>query len=228
MQDVQVIFTCLFMPFRANRWKCDFFALTLLSLSGKTVVRSEPMSAQGTNRYEELLSPEPISKMKHPEKDMALLDDQQVPLEQALEKIAEYCVKAEKPVIFAPGRIILWTWEEGAPAKAKLIRKLASAIGAEILPIMDLRPEYPQTKTAVEINPYHGDLLIENNKYDVALFAGIDCPYADVALKMIKDGTDIPTIALCANLGHVDAHITLCQADPDTLERLIEVINQAK
>ncbi len=187
------------------------------------------MSGQtGTNRYQELLSPEPISKVKHPEKDMSLIEDQEVPVEQALEKIAEYCLKAEKPVIFAPGRMVLWTWEEGAPAKAKLARKLASTIGAEILPIMDLRPEYPQTKTAVEINPYHGDLLIKNNKYDVAVFMGIDCPYADVALKMIKDGTDIPTIALCANLGHVDAQITLCQAGPDTLERLIEVINQMK
>ncbi len=185
------------------------------------------MSAQtGTNRYQELLSPEPISKAKHPEKDMALIEDQEVPVEQALDKIAELCVKAEKPVIFAPGRMVLWTWEEGAPAKAKRARKLAAAIGAEILPIMDLRPEYPQTKTAVEINPYHGDLLIKNNKYDLALFAGIDCPYADVALKMIKDGTDIPTVALCANLGHVDAQITLCQAGPDTLEQLIEVINQ--
>lgn len=187
------------------------------------------MSAQtGTNRFQELLSPEPISKMKHPEKNMALIEDQQVPVEQALEKIAELCLKAENPVIFSPGRIVLWTWEEGAPEKAKVIRKLAAAIGAEVLPIMDLRPEYPKVKTAVEINPYHGDLLIENNKCDVAIFVGVECAYADVALKMIKDGTDIPTIALCAHKGHVDAHITLCQAGLDTLEHLIEVINQAK
>jgi len=45
---------------------------------------------------------------------------------------------------------------------------------------------------------------------------------------MIKDGSDIPTIALCGHKGHVDAHITLCQASLDTLERLIEVINKTK
>jgi len=123
-----------------------------------------------TNQFQELLSPEPLSNMSHPKKDMALLEDQVVTEEEAFEKIAEQCLKAKKPVVFVPGRIVLWTWEEGAPEKARMIRKLASAIGAEILPIMDLRPEYPQAKTAVEINPYHGDLLIDNNKYDVAVF----------------------------------------------------------
>lgn len=182
----------------------------------------------GTNQFQELLSPEPVSKMKHPEKNMALLEDQVITEKEALEKIAEQCLKAKKPVVFVPGRIVLWTWEEGAPAKAKVIRKLASAIGAEVLPIMDIRPEYPQAKTAVEINPYHGDLLIENNKYDVAVFFGVECAYADIALKMIKDGAGIPTIALCGHKGHVDAHITLCQAGLDTLERLIEVINKTK
>lgn len=181
-----------------------------------------------TNQFQELLSPEPVSKMPHPEKDMALHEDQVVTEEQALEEIAEQCLKAKKPVIFSPGRIVLWTWEEGAPEKARMIRKLASTIGAEILPIMDIRPEYPQAKTAVEINPYHGDLLIENNKYDMAVFVGVECAYADVALKMIKDGTDIPTVALCAHKGHVDAHITLCQAGLETLERLIDVIEKKK
>ena len=181
-----------------------------------------------TNQFQELLSPEPLSQVKHPEKDMALHDDQVITQDEALEQIAEQCLKAKRPVVFVPGRIVLWTWEEGAPEKARMIRKLASAIGAEVLPIMDIRPEYPQAKTAVEINPYHGDLLIDNNKYDAAVFVGVECAYADVALKMIKDGTDIPTVALCAHKGHVDAHITLCQAGLDTLERLIEVINKKK
>lgn len=111
-------------------------------------------------RYQELLSPEAVSQASHPEKTKALIDDRMVPEEEALEKIAEVCLNARKPVIFAPGRVILWTWEEGAPDKARVLRKLASAIGAEILPIMDIRPDYPQMRTAVEINPYHGDLVI--------------------------------------------------------------------
>jgi hypothetical protein len=47
-------------------------------------------------------------------------------------------------------------------------------------------------------------------------------------LKIIKDGTDIYTIALCGKIGHVDATITLCQTGLDKLEKLIEVINQMK
>ena len=151
-----------------------------------------------------------------------------VPEEEALQKIAEVCLNARKPVIFTPGRIILWTWEEGAPEKARVLRKLAAAIGAEILPIMDIRPGYPQMRTAVEINPYHGDLVIGHNRYDVAIFVAVDCPYADVALKIIKDGTDIYTIALCGHRGHVDATLTLCQTGLDKVEKLIEVIKKMK
>ncbi|HAZ31866.1 MAG TPA: carbon monoxide dehydrogenase [Dehalococcoidia bacterium] len=179
-------------------------------------------------RYQELLSPEAVSQMPHPEKSKALIDDRMVPEEEAWQKIAEVCLNARKPVIFTPGRIILWTWEEGAPEKARVLRKLAAAIGAEILPIMDIRPDYPQMRTAVEINPYHGDLVIGHNRYDVAVFMAVDCPYADVALKIIKDGTHIYTIALCGHLGHVDARITLCQTGLDKVEKLIEVINKMK
>ena len=179
-------------------------------------------------RYQELLSPEAVSQAPHPEKTKALIDDRMVPEEEALEKIAEVCLNARKPVIFAPGRVILWTWEEGAPDKARVLRKLASAIGAEILPIMDIRPDYPQMRTAVEINPYHGDLVIGHNRYDVAIFMAVDCPYADIALKIIIDGTDIYTIALCGKLGHVDATITLCHAGVDKIEQLVEVINRMK
>jgi hypothetical protein len=180
------------------------------------------------NSYQELLSPEPVSKMPHPETSKALIGDRMVPEEEAWQKIAEVCLNAKKPVIFTPGRIILWTWEEGAPAKARVLRKLAAAIGAEILPIFDIRPDYPQMRTAVEINPYHGDLVIGHNRYDVAVFMAVDCPYADVALKIIKDGTAIDTVALCGKLGHVDATITLCQTGLDKIERLIEVINKMK
>jgi len=178
------------------------------------------------NRYRELLSPEAVSKMPHPEAGKALLKDKIVSEEEALQEIAEIVLNAKNPVIFTPARVLLWTWEDGAPEKAKVLRKLAKAIGAEILPILDLRPDYPQMRTAVEINPYHGDLVIGHNKYDLAIFMGIDCPYADVALKIIKDGTDIYTIALCAKLGHVDATLTLCKAGLEKIEELIEVITR--
>ncbi|MBT9143521.1 MAG: hypothetical protein DDT29_01929 [Dehalococcoidia bacterium] len=186
------------------------------------------MISEEKNRYQQLLSPEAVSQMSHPEKGNSLVEDKVVTEEEALQKIAEVCLNAKKPVIIVPGRVILWTWEKGAPEKARVLRKLAKAIGAEILPIMDVRPNYPQMRTAVEINPYHGDLVIGHNKYDVAVFMAVDCPYADVALKIIKDGTDIFTVALCGKLGHVDASVTLCQAGLDRIEYLVEIINGMK
>jgi hypothetical protein len=194
----------------------------------KEVLRMITLKEKEKNRYEELLSPDPVSEMPHPEKDKATVEDRMVPEEEALEKIAEVCLNARKPVIFAPARVMLWNWEEGAAAKAKALRRLRDAIGAEILPIYDIRPEYPQVRSAIEINPYHGDLVIGHNRYDVAVFMAIDCPYADVALKIIKDGTKIYTVALCGKIGHVDAIITLCQTSLDKLEKLIEVINKKK
>lgn len=180
------------------------------------------------NLHRELLSPEPVSQMSHPEEGKALVEEELVPEEEALQKIAEKLLKAKKPVIFTPARIILWTWEEGAPEKARVLRKLAAAIEAEILPVYDIRPAYPQMRTGCEINPYHGDLVIGHNKYDVSVFVGIDCPYADVALKIIKDGTKCYTIALCGHKGHVDAMITLQSTGLPKLEKLIEIINKMK
>jgi hypothetical protein len=194
----------------------------------KEVLRMVNVKEKEKNRYEDLLSPDPVSKMPHPEKAKAIVENRIISEEEAWEKIAEVCLNARKPVIFAPARVMIFPWEEGALAKAKILRRLRDTIGAEILPIYDIRPEYPQVRSAVEINPYHGDLVIGHNKYDVAVFMAIDCPYADVALKIIKDGTDIYTIALCGKIGHVDAIITLCQTGLDKVEKLIAVINKKK
>jgi CO dehydrogenase/acetyl-CoA synthase epsilon subunit len=156
------------------------------------------------------------------------VEEREVSEEEALLKIAEKLVKAKKPVLFVPGRIMLWTWEEGAPEKAKMLRKLAATIGAEILPVYDVRPDYPTMRTAVEINPYHVDLIIGHNKYDVSVFMGVHCPYADVALKIIREGTECYTIALCGHFGHVDADITLRDTRLTKIGRLIEIINEMK
>ena len=186
------------------------------------------IKAKKRNRYQELLSPKPILSVSHPKEGKAIVDEKQVSEEEALLKIAKKLLKAKKPVIFVPGRIMLWTWEEGAPEKAKVLRKLAAAVGAEILPVYDIRPDYPTMRTAVEINPYHGDLIIGHNKYDVSAFMGVHCPYADVALKIIRDGTKCYTIALCGHFGHVDADITLRDTGVDKLKKLIKIINKMK
>ncbi|HAJ99444.1 MAG TPA: carbon monoxide dehydrogenase [Bacteroidales bacterium] len=178
--------------------------------------------------YRELVSPESISDKAHPEANKAIVDEQDVDDEIALQEIALKALNAKKPVIVSSARIMMWSFDEGTWEKARVIRKLADAIGAEILPIFDTRPEFPTVKSAVEINPFHGDLVIEHNKYDVAIFCGIDCPYADVALKIIRAGSGIYTIALCGNMGHIDASITLRDATIDKLNKLIAIIGEIK
>jgi len=181
-----------------------------------------------TEDYRWLVGPDPVSRAAHPEKEMALVEGEAVFLEDALTLIARKVIQARKPVMVVPARIVLWSWEEGAPQKAKVLRELAGAMGAEIRPIFDLRPPYPVARTAVEINPYHGDLVIAHEKYDLAVFYGVECLYADVALKIIDQGTKCYTVALCGKLGHVDASITLRDTGLERLVKLTEVINRER
>ena len=174
--------------------------------------------------YRWMVGPDPIAQVAHPEKEMALVEGKMFPYEDALTKIAKKVINAKKPVVFAPARVMLWAIDEGAPEKAKALRELADAMRAEIRPIFDVRPGYPMARTAVEINPYHGDLVIAHEKYDVAVFYAVDCPYADVSLKIIAAGTKCYTVALCGHLGHVDASITLRDTGVDRIKRLAEVI----
>jgi CO dehydrogenase/acetyl-CoA synthase epsilon subunit len=180
------------------------------------------------NKYQQLLSPVPVSDMPHPEKGKALLAEKMVPEQEALREVAKILLEAKKPVIFTPGRMLLWAWEEGTLEKVEALRELAAAIGAEILPVMDIRPDYPKMRTATEINPYHVDLVIGHNKYDVAVFMGVECAYADVALKIIRDGTECYTIALCGKMGHVDASTTFCQTGRDQIGELATVVSELK
>jgi hypothetical protein len=182
------------------------------------------MIKERKGNYRWLVGPEPVAKTAHPEKEMALVEGKTVPIKEALIMIAEKAIHAKKPVIVAPARIVLWSWEKDAPEKAKALRELSQAMGAEIRPIFDIRPPYPVTRTAVEINPYHGDLVIAHEKYDLAVFYGVECLYADVALKIIDQGTKCYTVALCGKLGHIDASITLRDTGIERLKELTEII----
>ncbi len=186
------------------------------------------MKERKVEDYRWIVGPEPVSQMTHPEKEMALVEGKLVPLEDALIKIAEKVLQAKKPVMIVPGRMVLWSWEEGPPGRAKILRDLAEAMGTEIRPIYDVRPPYPMARTACEINPYHGDLVIAHEKYDVAVFYGVECLYADVALKIIDQGTECYTIALCGKLGHVDASITLRDTNMERLKKMTEMIRRMK
>ncbi len=162
-----------------------------------------------------------------PEKGEALVEGRIVPVDEALRKIAEKLLTARNPVFF-PGPLILWNWKEGVAEKAKAVKELTQAIGAKIIPMPDYRPKYPMINPAVEINPNHPNLTIWHNKIDVCVFVGVHCHYANVALKIIRGGTDCYTIALCGEMGHEDAMISLRDTGLPEIKKLTAVITEKK
>jgi hypothetical protein len=162
-----------------------------------------------------------------PETGYALVEGEVVPEEAALREIARRLLDARNPVFF-PGPLILWEWKEGVAEKARAVTALVEAVGAKVIPMPDYRPKYPMIDPAVEINPNHPNLTIWHNDIDVCVFIGVHCHYANVALKIIRGGTDCYTIALCAEAGHEDAMISLRDVGIRTLERLLEVVSDIK
>lgn len=162
-----------------------------------------------------------------PEKGEALVEGRVVLETYAMEQIAEKILKAKNPVFF-PGPLLLWAWKEGVAEKARALKEMAEVAGARIIPMPDYRPKYPMINPDIEINPNHPNLTIWHNKIDVCVFAGVHCHYANVALKIIRGGTDCYTIALCGEAGHEDAMISLRDVGLSELQKLTEIIRQKK
>lgn len=162
-----------------------------------------------------------------PEKGEALKEGEIVSVDDAMKEIARKLLTAKNPVFF-PGPMILWAWKEGVEEKAKALKELAEVVGAKIIPMPDYRPKYPMINPAIEINPNHPNLTIWHNKIDVCLFIGVHCHFANVALKIIRGGTDCYTIALCGEMGHEDAMISLRDAGLAEIKKLTEVVAAMK
>jgi len=162
-----------------------------------------------------------------PDRGQALIEGRIAAEKEAMEKIAEKLLSAKNPYFF-PGPLILWAWNEKAVEKAKAVKELADTAGAKIIPMPDYRPKYPMINPAEEINPNHPNLTIWHNKIDVCVFVGVHCHYANLALKLIRGGTDCYTIALCANYGHEDAMISLRDVHAEEVRSLTAVIKNKK
>lgn len=162
-----------------------------------------------------------------PEKGESLIEGIVVPEDVALQEIAKNLLAAKNPVFF-PGPLILWDWKAGVAEKAAAVKELAETVGAKIIPMPDYRPKYPMINPAVEINPNHPNLTIWHNKIDVCIFVGVHCHYANMALKIIRGGTNCYTIALCGEVGHEDAMITLRDVNLAKIKQLNDVIKAAK
>lgn len=137
----------------------------------------------------------------------------------AIDEAARKLLDARNPTLF-PGPLVLWKWNEESSRMAKAVRDLAEAGNMKIIPMADYRPKYPKINPELEINPNHPNLTIWHNKIDVCMFVGVHCHYSNIALKIIRGGTSCYTIALCSFAGDDEAHLTIRDLTPETVERL--------
>jgi len=139
--------------------------------------------------------------------------------ERAIEEAARKIAGAKNPTIF-PGPLVLWKSTPDSVRMAEAVVRLAHAGAMKIIPMADYRPKYPKINPEEEINPSHPNLTIWHNKIDVCLFVGVHCHYSNIALKIIRGGTSCYTIALCSYAGDDEAHLTIRDLTPGTVDRI--------
>lgn len=162
-----------------------------------------------------------------PSKDEGLVLGQVVPEQAAIDEAARRLLGAKNPTIF-PGPLVLWAWNSRAAKEAVVVKALAEAIPAKVIPMADYRPKYPKIIPEREINPNHPNLTIWQNKIDACLFVGVHCHQSNIALKIIRGGTECFTIALCTFNGDDEAHVTIRDLTADTIQRLADAVTRLK
>ncbi|MDQ2085810.1 carbon monoxide dehydrogenase beta subunit family protein [Herbivorax sp. ANBcel31] len=162
-----------------------------------------------------------------PKKGESLVESNILTENEGMKRTAEKLLSAKNPVFF-PGPLVLWNWKDGVEEKAKAVMDFAKTVGARVIPMPDYRPKYPMINPEIEINPNHPNLTIWHNKIDVCVFVGVHCHYANVALKLIRGGTDCYTISLCADAGHEDSMISIRDLDTEKVKKLTEIAKNIK
>ena len=87
-----------------------------------------------------------------PSKGEGLVMGKRVPEQQAIDEAARRLIQAKNPTIF-PGPLVLWAWNERAARESKVVKALAEAVPARLIPMADYRPKYPKIVAEREINP---------------------------------------------------------------------------
>ncbi len=162
-----------------------------------------------------------------PVEGKAILLDKEVDEETAMREIAKQMLTKENATIF-PGPQVLYSYSDEARKKAALIKEMAEVLNAKMIPMYDYRPKYPKIDAEIEINPNHPNLTIWHNDIKAAIFIGVHCHYANVALKMVRCETDCYTIAMCALSGHEDAMATIRDQHASDLEQFIKIAREVK
>jgi hypothetical protein len=178
--------------------------------------------------YEGYFAP-PVTSMGviGPSKGEGIVLGQVVPDQAAIDEAARRLLGAKNPTIFS-GPLVLWAWNSRASKEAAVVKALAETIPARVIPMADYRPKYPKIIPEREINPNHPNLTIWQNKIDVCLFVGVHCHQSNIALKIIRGGTDCFTIALCTFNGDDEAHVTIRDLTARTIKRLVNAVTRLK
>ena len=92
---------------------------------------------------------------------------------------------------------------------------------------MDYRPKYPKIDPEEGINPNHPNLTIWGNKIEAALFIGIHCHYANLALRMVRAGTNCLTVAFFHDI-HEDAMLSVQDLDVAKMNHIIEIFKDVR
>jgi hypothetical protein len=162
-----------------------------------------------------------------PDSGQGLLSGEIVSEEEALLAAAQKIVQAKNPTLF-PGPLVLWRSTLDSVRMAGAVLKLAHAGNMNLIPMADYRPKYPKINPELEINPSHPNLTIWHNRIDVCMFVGVHCHYSNIALKIIRGGTDCFTIALCSYAGDDEAHLTIRDLTPEKVEKLAGIVAAIK
>jgi hypothetical protein len=175
-------------------------------------------------------SPYPVATydgLLTPPEGKAILLTEIVDEDVAMREIARVMLTSKNATIF-PGPQVLYAWNEEAKKKATLIKEMSEVLGAKMIPMYDYRPKYPKINPEVEINPNHPNLTIWHNEIKAAIFIGVHCHYANVALKIVRAETDCYTAAICGLSGHEDAMATIRDQHSAELRKFIDIAKEVK
>jgi hypothetical protein len=158
----------------------------------------------------------------HPDSGFGLYYGHHAPADAVIAEAARQLYTRKNPTIF-PGPLYLWAWNPDWIAKGQALLRLAAEIpNVMIIPMPDYRPKYPKIDPEEGINPNHPNLTIWHNKIEVALFIGIHCHYANLALRMVRAGTNCLTVAFCHDI-HEDAMLSVQDLDVAYMDHIIEI-----
>lgn len=163
----------------------------------------------------------------HPDSGSGLYYGHHAPADVVIAEAARQLYSRKNPTIF-PGPLYLWAWDPGWIAKGQALLRLAAEIPkVMIIPMPDYRPKYPKIDPEEGINPNHPNLTIWGNKIEAALFIGIHCHYANLALRMVRAGTNCLTVAFCHDI-HEDAMLSVQDLDVNQLDHIIKIFKTVR